>query len=130
MHTRLLPILAYVLLLVAASMSYSQDAFKPSADWPESSPVFQADVDLAGTHQYTNYREPVVVRTKSGRLICVRRWRPDVARKEERSAGLLWLLRADPVGRGNDRTVLCSQSLPRRSLGRLAGEACWNLDPQ
>jgi len=33
-----------------------------------SSPVFQVDVDRVGTHQYTNYREPVVVRTKSGRF--------------------------------------------------------------
>lgn len=69
MHSRVLPRFASVLLLVAASLSYSQDAFKPSGDWPESSPVLQADVDRAGTHQYTNYREPVVVRTKSGRLI-------------------------------------------------------------
>lgn len=50
-------------------MSRSQGVSKPSADCPESSPVFPADVDRAGTRQYTNYREPVVVRTKSGRLI-------------------------------------------------------------
>jgi len=69
MHTHLLPMLASVLLLVAASISYSQDGLKPPAHRPESSPVFRADVDRAGTHQYTNYREPVVVRTVSGRLI-------------------------------------------------------------
>ena len=68
MRTRLWPRLVSVLPFVAASMSYSQDASTRS-DWPESSPVFRADVDRAGTHQYTNYREPVVVRTKSGRLV-------------------------------------------------------------
>jgi len=51
-------------------MSFSQDAFTLfAADWPEPSPLFQADVDRAGRHQYTNNREPVVVRTVSGRLI-------------------------------------------------------------
>jgi N-acetylneuraminic acid mutarotase len=61
--------LSPVLLLAAASLVCSQEALALAADAPESLPVFQADVDRAGTHQYTNYREPVVVRTKSGRLI-------------------------------------------------------------
>jgi sialidase-1 len=63
------PQFATVFLLIATSVSHSQDALNPSADRPESSPLFQAGVDKAGTHQYTNFREPVVVRTKSGRLI-------------------------------------------------------------
>ena len=36
---------------------------------PGSTTVYSADADKVGTHQYTNYREPVVVHTKSGRLI-------------------------------------------------------------
>jgi len=36
---------------------------------PAPMPVFRAGVDAAGTHHYTNFREPVVVRTNSGRLI-------------------------------------------------------------
>ena len=32
-------------------------------------PVYRAGVDAHGTHHYTNYREPVVVRTNSGRLV-------------------------------------------------------------
>lgn len=62
MHTRLLLQFASVLLLMTTSLSYSQAASKPS-------PVFQVDIDKVSAHQYTNYREPVVVRTKSGRLI-------------------------------------------------------------
>lgn len=34
-----------------------------------STPVFQAAVDNLGGHQYQSYREPVTVRTKSGRII-------------------------------------------------------------
>lgn len=39
----------------------------PSA--PTSLPIFRADSDKLGSHKYENYREPVVVRAKSGRLI-------------------------------------------------------------
>lgn len=63
------PQFAVVFLLIATSVSHSQDTLNPSADRPEPSPLFQAGVDKADTHQYTNFREPVVVRTKSGRLI-------------------------------------------------------------
>jgi len=63
------PQFAIVFLLIATSVSHSQDTLNPSADRPEPSPLFQAGVDKADTHQYTNFREPVVVRMKSGRLI-------------------------------------------------------------
>ncbi len=33
------------------------------------SSVFSAEGDVAGDHRYTNYREPVVVRTNSGKLV-------------------------------------------------------------
>jgi N-sulfoglucosamine sulfohydrolase len=36
---------------------------------PTSLPIFRAESDKFGSHIYENYREPVVVRTKSGRLI-------------------------------------------------------------
>jgi N-sulfoglucosamine sulfohydrolase len=36
---------------------------------PISVPIFRAESDKFGSHKYENYREPVVVRTKSGRLI-------------------------------------------------------------
>ncbi|MGB0775860.1 MAG: sialidase family protein, partial [Akkermansiaceae bacterium] len=35
----------------------------------ENSPVFQASVDKLGTHQYQSYREPVTVKTNSGRIV-------------------------------------------------------------
>lgn len=40
-----------------------------SPDNAASSPVFRAGEDRAGNHQYTNYREPVVVQTSSGKLV-------------------------------------------------------------
>ena len=36
---------------------------------PQASPVFQAKIDKNGGFQYQNYREPVVVKTASGRLV-------------------------------------------------------------
>ena len=36
---------------------------------PDTMPIFQAGVDQAGKLHYANFREPVVVRTNSGRLI-------------------------------------------------------------
>lgn len=44
-------------------------AFELSADWGESQVVFSSKVDEVKGHRYENHREPVVVRTKSGRLI-------------------------------------------------------------
>ena len=35
----------------------------------ETTPIFQAAEDRVGDHQYTNYREPVVAKTNSGKLI-------------------------------------------------------------
>ncbi|MGY8659117.1 MAG: sialidase family protein [Verrucomicrobiales bacterium] len=43
--------------------------FKLSADWGGSRPVFQASLDEVDGHQYACFREPVVVRTKSGRIV-------------------------------------------------------------
>ena len=43
--------------------------FKLSAGWPASTPVFQAGKDKAGSHAYTNFREPVVVKTNSDHLV-------------------------------------------------------------
>lgn len=61
--------LASCLVLLLSTASAHADEFVLSADWPESSPVFRANHDKAGDDQYTNYREPVVVRTTSGRLV-------------------------------------------------------------
>ncbi len=48
----------------------AQDNPEGRGTWTsEPSPVFQAEVDEVGGHRYSNYREPVVVRTNSGRLI-------------------------------------------------------------
>lgn len=58
-----------VAVLATTFLSCSQRAFTFAIDAADSVPVFQADIDRVGQHQYTNYREPVVVRTKSGRLI-------------------------------------------------------------
>lgn len=60
---------SHLIFLLLASLIYSQHSFTLAADSPKSLPVFRADVDQVGNHRYTNYREPVVVRTKSGRLI-------------------------------------------------------------
>ena len=49
----------------ALEKSVSNEKSRSSAP----TPVFRADVDALGTHPYTNFREPVVVRTNSGRLI-------------------------------------------------------------
>ena len=35
----------------------------------ESAPVFQAAIDKLGEHEYQSYREPVTVKTRSGRII-------------------------------------------------------------
>ena len=35
----------------------------------DPTPVFRAEHDRVGDHRYTNYREPVVVKTNSGRLV-------------------------------------------------------------
>ena len=43
--------------------------FELSVDWGESRPVFQASVDEIDGHKYACVREPVVVRTKSGRIV-------------------------------------------------------------
>jgi len=59
-------ILVSVLLTTAAACA---EEFPLSADWGASTPVFRAKHDKAGEHRYTNYREPVVVRTKSGKLV-------------------------------------------------------------
>ena len=56
-------------LIAVPFPSHSQQILGDENGLPGSAPVFQADVDRAKSHQYTNYREPVVVRTKSGRLI-------------------------------------------------------------
>lgn len=57
-----------LLLSLAATLAAHAD-FSLSADWSAPVPVFQADHDLVGEHRYKNYREPVVVKTKSGKLI-------------------------------------------------------------
>ncbi|MDA7915598.1 glycoside hydrolase, partial [Verrucomicrobia bacterium] len=56
-------------LLALPCLTATPQDFELSADWPKSTPVFQARVDDVDGHRYTNFREPVVVKTKSGRLI-------------------------------------------------------------
>lgn len=59
----------FLLTLLLATPAFLHAEFTLSADWPASAPVFQTSKDKAGDHAYTNFREPVVVRTNSGRLI-------------------------------------------------------------
>jgi len=63
------PSFAIACLLLLALPQPSDAEFELSADWPASTPVFQAGKTTAGSHAYTNFREPVVVKTKSGRLV-------------------------------------------------------------
>ncbi|BDS08554.1 hypothetical protein NT6N_35940 [Oceaniferula spumae] len=60
------PLILTLSLALGASLHAE---FQLSADWPESSTVYDVARDTAGEHRYTNYREPVIVRTNSGKLI-------------------------------------------------------------
>ncbi|NWK54141.1 exo-alpha-sialidase [Verrucomicrobiaceae bacterium N1E253] len=53
-----------VLLISTLSLSAKESEVKP-----DSSPVFQAKIDQLGSHQYQCYREPVTVKTNSGRVV-------------------------------------------------------------
>ena len=54
------------ILLVAILQA---SGFELSADWGTSTPVFRTSEDKVDGHQYASFREPVVVRTKSGRVV-------------------------------------------------------------
>jgi len=66
---KLLRAAAFYLLVVLTVSRTSALDFQLSAEWAKAIPVFQANVDKVGEHRYTNYREPVVVKTNSGKLI-------------------------------------------------------------
>lgn len=53
------------LLALSAPLLLAKDAPKQ----PDGIPVFRAKVDQLGKHKYPCYREPVTVKTKSGRLV-------------------------------------------------------------
>ena len=54
-------------LLVLGLLEVS--GFELSAEWGNSQPVFQTKVDEVDGHQYASFREPVVARTKSDRIV-------------------------------------------------------------
>jgi Neuraminidase (sialidase) len=57
--------LTICLLVLSAAMLHAKEPQKQL----DAIPVFQATVDKAGSHQYQCYREPVTVKTKSGRIV-------------------------------------------------------------
>lgn len=54
---------------VLAAVCLKLGAFELSADWGEPKVVFSSKGDEVNGHYYQSHREPVVVRTKSGRLV-------------------------------------------------------------
>ncbi len=57
------------ILLIGVLGLLELSGFELSADWGKSRTVFQASVDEVDGHKYASFREPVVVRTKSGRIV-------------------------------------------------------------
>ena len=56
-------------VLAVTSPSIGKEAFNLSTDWHEPTLVFDAHTDRLGKHRYQCYREPVVIKTNSRKLV-------------------------------------------------------------
>lgn len=61
------------IIVLASLLTYSTTEAQEVLSLPQAglvpTPVFRADHDKVGDHAYTNYREPAVVRTRSGKIV-------------------------------------------------------------